>query len=239
MVWRAVHKAVFVLLLILCGCSLSSEMQGIRVYTVQSDFTYGMDSWEADFTGYPASYQDSLEYQLQAALSDRPSSVGPGKAFMLSGKNMSDDLFMFIKNKITGLSPNKDYALTFGVELASDASSGVDGVNGSPGKSVFLKAGASTIEPKKIVQSETCAFNLDKGTQDGLSGADMVVLGDIAVETEDYSLINRNSSGHTSPFIARTNSNGELWLFVGTDSGYAGITTVYYTNVTVILSEPD
>ena len=239
MVWRAMHRAFFFVFLILCGCALSSEDPGIKVFTLSSDFSVSLDTWQAEFTGYPASYQDSMEYQLQCSWVQRPANVGSGKSYMMSGNNLGDGLFMFIKTKVTGLSPNTDYALVFGVELASNATSDIDGTNGSPGKSVYLKAGASTVEPKKIVDNEICTFNLDKGYQESISGNDMVVLGDIAASSSNYELIQRNSSNHTSPFIVRTDHNGCFWLMVGTDSAYQGTTTVYYTSVTVLMTVPD
>jgi hypothetical protein len=234
MVWRAMNKALFVVFLMLCGCSLSSDDQGIKVFTVESDLTKGRDDWEGDFTGYPASWEDSVEYELKCVYTDVPDNVGPFKGLMISGNNHGDALFMFIKNKVTGLAPNTDYALVFGVELSCNASTGSE----SP-KNVFLKVGASTEEPKKIKAGEDCVFNLDKGSEPGLSGSDMMVLGDLAASTQEYALIKRNSSNHTTPFIVRTNANGELWLVIGTESAYQGETIVYYTGVEVILTVPD
>lgn len=235
----AMQKAYFFVLLILLGCSLSPEDQGIRVFTLTSDFSDGLSTWQPDFTGYPASWQDSVDYELRWDWVDRPAGTGRGKALMLSGKNLDEGLFMFIKTQVYGLSPNTEYALVFGIQLASDASSNIDGTNGSPGKSVYLKAGASTIEPMKVVNDGNCYFNLDKGDQESLSGSDMVVLGDITSPSEGYALINRNSSTHPAPFIVRTDANGRFWLVIGTDSNYHGTTTVYYTEISVLMSVPD
>jgi hypothetical protein len=64
-----------------------------------------------------------------------------------------------------------------------------------------------------------------------------VVLGDIAVpsDSQDYALITRNNAGN-APFIARSNSKGEIWLIIGTDSGFEGTTTLYYTRINVVFS---
>jgi hypothetical protein len=239
MVRRVMQKAYFFVLMTLFGCGLSSDDQGIKVFTLTANFSEGLSTWQPDFTGYPASWQDSVEYALQWDWVERPAATGHGKALMLSGKNLDEGLFMFIKTEVHGLSPNTEYALVFGVQLASDASSDIDGTNGSPGKSVYLKAGASTIEPKKIVNDGTCAFNLDKGDQESLSGNDMVVLGDIASASGQYELINRNSSMHPAPFIVRTDANGRFWLVIGTYSNYHGSTTIYYTEISVLMSVPD
>src|ERR1043165_1133750 len=123
---RAMQKAYFFVLLTLFGCSLSAGDQGIKVFTLTSDFSDGISTWQPDFTGYPASWQDSIEYELQWEWVERPSTTGQGKSLMLSGKNLDEGLFMFIKTQVYGLSPNTDYALVFGVQLASDASSDID-----------------------------------------------------------------------------------------------------------------
>jgi hypothetical protein len=64
-----------------------------------------------------------------------------------------------------------------------------------------------------------------------------IVLGDISVpyNTQGYALITRNNAVN-APFIARSNSNGEIWLIIGTDSAFEGITTLYYTRVNVVFS---
>jgi len=157
---------------------------------------------------------------------------------MLSGNNHSDDLFMFIKRKVSGLTPNTSYNLVFEVEVASNAPEGSVGIGGSPGNSVYLKAGASNIEPVKNIQGDQYVLNIDKGNQsDG--GANAIVLGDIAtpLTVAEYALITRNNaSSSAEPFIAESNSAGDIWLMIGTDSGFEGTTTVYYTKVKVLFS---
>ncbi len=157
---------------------------------------------------------------------------------MLSGNNHSDDLFMFIKRKVTGLNPNTSYTLVFEVELASNAPKGSVGAGGSPGESVYLKAGASEIEPVKNVQGDQYVLNIDKGNQSE-AGSNATVLGDIAtpLTVAEYTLITRNNASPSAePLIAQSNSNGDIWLMIGTDSGFEGTTTVYYTNVKVLFS---
>jgi hypothetical protein len=229
---------VFFGLLLLFGCSLSGQ-QGINIFSYVVEFKDGQQGWTGDFTGYPASEQDSIEYLLQFAYTDLPANLGSSKGIMMSGHNHNDSLFMFIKKKITGLYPDTEYAMAFEVEFASNAPTGAIGVNGAPGESVLLKAGASAPEPKKIVEGNNCELNIDKGNQT-IQGEDMIILGDIAVDanTTDFTLITRNNSANytIAPFTARTNSRGEVWLIIGTDSGYKGLTTVYYTRVNAILS---
>ena len=56
---------------------------------------------------------------------------------------------------------------------------GCFGVGGAPGESVWIKAGATAIEPLAIRDSSYLRMNIDIGNQSG-GGAHAVVLGDIA-----------------------------------------------------------
>ncbi len=231
--------SIVIIVLGFSACSLSEDQQGISVFSQSFDFSKSQDGWQADFTDFPASTEDSLRYELQFAYTDRPANLGANqKSIMLSGKNYSDDLFMFIKKKLSNLTPNKDYTIAFDVELASNAPKGAVGIGGAPGESVFLKAGATGTEPRKIIDGPNYALNVDKGNQQ-MPGEVTVVLGDIAVayDTKDYALISRsNTSTNDIPFIAKSNSKGEIWLIVATESGFEGTTTVYFTKVNVVFS---
>ncbi|WP_381523487.1 hypothetical protein [Spirosoma soli] len=137
-----------------------------------------------------------------------------------------------MKKKLTGLQPNTDYKLVFDVELPSAYADNSVGIGGSPGSSVFLKAGASAVEPKKQLKDDFYEINIDKGSQSE-GGRDAVLLGNIGAgeDVTDYKLITRSNTD--DPLTARTNDKGELWLIVGTDSGYEGLTTLYYSSVKV------
>lgn len=229
---------VAMILVCLTGCEPTADEGGILVFTHSFDFSKEKGDWVVDFSDFPVSPTDSIDYELATAYTDRPENLGANlKSIMISGNNHSDDLFMFMKKKITGLSPNTDYAIVFEIELASNAPKGAAGIGGSPGESVFLKAGAVGMEPKAVIDGNQHVLNIDKGNQ-ASSGESAVTLGDIAVApyTDRYALITRTNLGSNSPFIARANSKGELWLIVGTDSGFEGVTTVYYTRVNVVFS---
>jgi hypothetical protein len=220
------------------GCDLSADKDGILIFTESFDFSRAQDDWQGDFTDFPTTGTDS-SFLLQFSYTDRPANLGANmKSIRMSGHNHSDDLFMFMKRKITGLSPNTDYTLVFAVELASNAPKGAVGIGGAPGESVYLKAGAASTEPKKVIEGDQYTLNVDKGNQSA-SGETTVVLGDIAVDynTKDYTLITRTNAGsNASAFVAKSSSKGELWLIVGTDSGFEGITTLFYTKIDVVFS---
>lgn len=223
--------------LALSACTLPDDELALWVFSESYDFSQGQYDWQADFSDYPATAEDSVNYELKFEYTDRPANLGSGKAIMMSGINHSDDLFMFMKKKITGLEPDTDYNLVFEVELASNAPTGAVGIGGAPGESVYLKVGACYKEPKKVIDEGKYTLNIDKGDQIN-AGEDMIVLGNIAVAptTTNYTLITRTNATANAPFVARTNSQGELWIIVGTDSGFEGTTTLYYTKVNIVFS---
>jgi hypothetical protein len=223
------------ILVIASGCSFEDDL-GFSIFSDSSNFSTDQEGWVGDFADYPVGADDSSFYELRFAYTNQPANLGPvQKAIMLSGNNHSDDLFMFIKKKIDGLQPNTDYNVVFEVELASNAEKNSVGVGGAPGESVYLKAGATIIEPKKIIDGNYYRLNIDKGNQSS-GGDDMEVIGNIAVESAEYNLITRSNSNQGAPFIVRSSTLGELWLIVGTDSGFEGITTLYYTKINVVFS---
>jgi hypothetical protein len=164
--------------------------------------------------------------------------MGSKRALMLTGNNQSDDLFMFVKKKITELEPNTEYTISFNVEFATNISAGAPGTIGSPGEGVFLKAGASDKEPVKNALNGYYTMNLDKGNQ-STRGDNMIVIGTISshyVYDTNYTVEARNN---ISAFTARSNHDGELWIIVGSESGFEGITTIYYTQISLVLSRSD
>ncbi|SOD93239.1 hypothetical protein SAMN06269250_4426 [Spirosoma fluviale] len=197
----------------------------------QSSFQRDADGWVAGLTDYGTA-QDSI-MEFKSAWKGLPAPLDTTrKSIMVESMNRSDDAFMFIKKKVTGLTPNTDYSLIFDVELASQYPSNSIGIGGSPGGSVFLKVGASPVEPTKVLKDGFYTINIDKGEQNN-DGKDAIRIGDIGTGDSDevYKLITR--SNQTTPFKTRTNAQGELWLIVGTDSGFEGLTTLYYSKISV------
>lgn len=195
------------------------------------DFSGGFDGWSGDFADYPSA--DSAFYELKFARTTLPAPLDTGKhALMIRGANHSDDLFMFIKKRITGLTPNKIYKVFIDVEMASAAPTHAVGIGGAPGESVFLKAGATLVEPRKVESGGFYSMNIDKSNQ-ASPGADMDTIGHIGVSdtTTVFTLISRTNADH--PFSLSTDDRGEIWICIGTDSGFEGTTTLYYNKITL------
>lgn len=197
----------------------------------QSDFQRNADGWTAGISDYGVDQKDIMEFE--SAHTGLPAPLdATRKSMMISSMNRSDDAFMFLKKKVVGLEPNKDYSLLFEIELASKYATNSFGIGGSPGSSVFLKAGASPVEPVSQLTNGFYSINIDKGDQNN-DGKEAIRLGDIGIgnDLEDYTLITRSNTN--KPFVARANAQGELWLIIGTDSGFEGLTTLYYSKINV------
>jgi hypothetical protein len=205
------------------------------------EFSYTFDDdqegWVAGFADLPADYDPEF-YELDSEWRELPDDLG-GYGIYMQGHNHSDDLFMFLKRQVDGLEPGATYQATFRLVLASNVPPGMAGVGGSPGESVYVKAGATTIEP--IVEEAADGWlrmNIDKGNQAN-EGHDMIITGDMAnpnltPETAGaYECMEQSSSGRAYEVTA--DEDGVVWFIVGTDSGFEGKTSVYYDSISVVL----
>ncbi|HXG59362.1 MAG TPA: hypothetical protein VNL91_10100 [Thermoanaerobaculia bacterium] len=205
------------------------------------DFQFGALGWEAGFSDYSPA---SGDMRLEAKIAPLPPELGTGQGFYISGMNRSDDLFMFLRRRLgpaDGIQPNRAYLVTFTVRLGSDAPAGCVGAGGAPGESVYLKVGASPRMPMpQLDGTNHYVMNIDKGHQ-GESGADASVAGNIANGRDcdgSYvyvSIVRKHR--HTS--VVRSSPEGDLWLLVGTDSAYEGLTSLYYQRIDVTLTPAD
>ncbi len=225
--------AIVCILLTTIGCDTE---ENIRVFSFTFDFSLTDHGWSGDFSDYPEG--DSVFYELEIMHELLPSNLSTTrKGIKVAGNNHSDDLFMFIKKQLTGLKPNTTYKVLFNVKFASNVATGLVGVGGSPGESVYVKVGATPTEPKKVLVDGYYQMNINKGNQ-SQGGSDMQVVGNVAVTatTTQYTEVYRNNSTK-SAFQVTTNNQGEAWVILGTDSGFEGKTTLYYTSVDILLSQ--
>jgi hypothetical protein len=222
--------------MLLAACGVVGEPavadSGLLISSFLFDFSKEQYDWQADFADYPVDSAQAASYLLSATYTARPENLGSGvSAMMLTGNNQGEKLFMYMKKKVTGLVPDVNYTVIFEIELASELPA--KGL----GKEVLLKAGATYSEPKTMIDNGNYVLNVDKGESFN-RGEDMVPLGNIGTTegTKDFQLITRSNGETSGPFIAKSNSKGEMWLMVGTETTFHGITTVYYSKVNVILS---
>lgn len=217
-------------LIISCNKDDYAPHPDAKIFTY--DFSISQDDWIGGFSDHhPLS---SADYDLLFLRTTLPAPLNTSKyALKIGGTNRSDDLFMFIKRKIKGLEPNKTYQIRFDVEFASNAPTNLVGVGGAP-DAVFMKAGATLHEPVStyIAHEDTFRMNIDHGNQ-SQDGADMYNIGSIGVgrNTTQYTLISRNNKSRLFPIT--TDANGEVWVIIGTDSGFESRTELYYNTITL------
>jgi hypothetical protein len=216
----------------LSACKKSSNNSPSTGNQYEYNFSAGAEGWIGDFADYPNEPSVEQFYQLEFSHTGLPAPLNTTDgALRLSGINKSDDLFMFIKKKITGLEAGKKYTVNLTIDFATDVANNMVGIGGSPGESVFVKAGAVALEPKKMINTSENWFrmNIDKNNQSN-SGNDMKVIGNFANGTNVNTYTIKQLSTIT-PITVQANPQGEIWLVVGTDSGFEGRTTIYYNSV--------
>lgn len=219
-------------LLIQIGCSADGNPTELKVSKkLNHRFTEDTQGWQGGFADYPNGEEDFYELDFSHATLPAPLDQKDG-AIMQKGNNHSDDLFMFIKRHISGLTPNSNYKVNFDIEFATDAADGSVGVGGSPAESVVLKVGAVLEEPESIPdQDNFLLMNLDKGNQ-SVGGDDMIVLGDMSNGSSEF-VYKLKRLTNNRPIEIESNAQGNLWLIIGTDSGFEGTTTIYYNKISV------
>ncbi|MCC2606846.1 hypothetical protein [Planctobacterium marinum] len=220
------------LLLAACGSDDNDEPTVPEPVVITTEFNDGKQGWEAGFSDYPV--DDEEIYELEAEIADLPDESGD-QGFRLKGMNRSDDLFMYLKGRVVGLHPNTDYTLHGSVSFFSNAGADCIGIGGAPGESVYVKMGATEIEPEQL----DFYMNIDKGNQ-SQPGNDAIVIGNIVAEGANCE---GTAFGEKTLEVAledgfevQSSASGELWIMIGTDSGYEGLTDMYYTEVHLTLT---
>ncbi len=225
------------LLILFYGCNDESISYPKNV-ELTYDFQNNSQPWEGDFADYPSG--EEVFYELNYEYSSLPAPLDTNKgALKQTGNNYSDDLFMFIRRKINDLKPNTKYKVLLKVEFATNAPDGLVGVGGAPG-GVIILVGATTIKPKKVIRTDYYGmYRMNIWSESKGNLEHMIEIGNFAndndIENHDYKLKTLTSKDRN--ITVSTNNQGELWLIIATDSGYEGLTTIYYNLIKVKLEK--
>ncbi len=199
------------------------------------NFEDDAEGWTVGFADLPVDHDQSI-FELDYGHRPLPDGL-EGSGIYVQGHNRSDDLFMFLKRRVDGLRPNTVYAVSVSIDLATNVSAGLVGIGGSPGESVYVKAGASTVEPVAAEgDNRHLRMNIDKGNQ-ARGGESMVVLGNVAhsdVVNREYRV--KTLDNVDMPLNVKVDSESRGWLIVGTDSGFEGLSAFYYARISYTLS---
>ncbi|MDE0368773.1 MAG: PEP-CTERM sorting domain-containing protein [bacterium] len=204
---------------------------------VEFDFSFAIDAdgWVVGFADLPENYDQSI-YELDSGHRALPDGLD-GSGIYLQGHNRSDDLFMYLKRRVEGLVSGASYTVFAAVDLATDAPLDSIGIGGSPGQSVYVKAGASTTEPDAAPDSTGhLRMDIDKGNQ-SRGGTQMSVLGVVGhpdIVGDEFRVKTLDSMD--GRVVVEADEEGRAWLIVGTDSGFEGLTRLYYDRISFTLT---
>jgi hypothetical protein len=192
------------------------------------DFEDGYQEWKADFADYPVG--DSANWNLNHFHQIMPDIAPVQNGLMMVGNNFSDDLFFFIKRKIEGLPPKTKFQIIFSIDIVTNMPPNAIG-----GADLMLKAGATIIEPKKIIIDDAgiqyYRMNINKDNQSQPNTA-MDTLGHVNHNVPDnftYHLVNYKNV--MKPFELLSDSNGELWVIIGAESQFETMAEFLVANI--------
>jgi hypothetical protein len=169
------------------------------------------------------------EFPLPASFS------ATGDALYQAGTNVSGDLFLFHEKYIGSVRPNTDYKVSFQIEFVTNIHSGC---TTGPGPFVVIKVGVTSVEPTATPDAQgVLRMNIDKGA--GTARGVYAQLGDIrnglagCPATGTY-------AAHTTATIRQTellhtDDLGGFFMFIGTQSSFAGRHEIYITSLTLNL----
>ena len=227
---------VGVAIVTLSGGCRSLPTDTADVMTLHFDFDEGPLGFVAGFADYPPAHEEI--YELTSGHRTLPPPLELQSGLFLSGVNRSDDLFMFFKGPIAGLTPGANYAVEVGVEIATSTASGCVGVGVAPGESVWSKAGVTAEEPLAVLDDSYLRMNIDIGNQSN-GGTQAVVLGNVAnsrscEQSAEWEL--KALERQSIPASLAVPADGRAWLLIGGDSGFESRTDVYFTRASVTLT---
>jgi hypothetical protein len=183
-----------------CGGNATSINSGKMDIT----FNQNIDGWTANFADYSVGMEDSIAFN--ANIETLPAPLQPQLALKLQSQNTSDDVWMWVHKKVAGLKPNATYRVKISIDFASNAGTGFkDNLNN------FL------------------TVNFDKGNQQ-TDGPTVKNIGDLTTNSDicnNGPFMQKQLNSPASGTLVKTDSNGNLWMVIGTDSGFEGVTTYY------------
>jgi hypothetical protein len=194
---------------------------------ISADFNQSVDGWLAESTDYgPDDAPVDIVFQQRAL----PAPL-TGKGYYMTGRNKSDDLFLYVKKQFGGFVPSTSYKVSYSVQFATDVASGCMGVGGSPGESVWVVGAASAVEPKSVLKDGRNTLNIDRGNQAG-GGKEGQVLGTIGNTAScGTTRFESKTVKSAEQFTVKTDANGKLWLLVGIDSGFEATSSIYLQSI--------
>lgn len=224
---------VFALLIaFMSGCTPKTESPAET--SAFFDFEQSDSGFVPIFADYPDQEDVDGFYEFQHRYGEVPIPKA-GKGIFISGNNHSDDLFMGYVKKLEGFTAGETYHFSVSFKLATNVEGRMVGVGGAPGESVTVKCGIVSTEPKATNESGYFRMNIDTGSQSNV-GKDMTVVGNMA-KTQNNRPGEYEFNEFSAEFDMTANENGEVYLIIGTDSGFEATTAYYLDDISVTWSQ--
>lgn len=244
---KKIILAIMSVAMILCFCACNSNESTKNTETTppsidefgQKEYMFDFKDSDEGFKSIFSDYHDDgnnyASYEMQHKYESIPIGDKMNKGLYIASHNRSDDIFMGYYKMLEGFEKEKEMSFDIEFEIATNAEDDSLGSGGSPGSSVYVKAGILSMMPK-VEKEENGIFrfsNIDIGSQ-SQGGKDAKVVGDLgkpANSQEDYAM-----KKFTTNVKATSDKDGNVWLLIGTDSGYEGFTEYYINTVKVKVS---
>jgi len=225
--WIASASLIMVIYFVAC----KNATDPLPITFFDSTFQEGTDDWTGDYAYYKSGQDSAVKFNV--SLADIPFRTDSTlRGLRVAGTNTGDSLFWFIKRKITGLDPTLTYKVAYRINLTTSYPDTI----GSSGRITYIKAGATTEEPKKILSAGFYDTSVLKGAI-GKSGTEMLVLGNVGnkIDSIAYRSIVRDNANLAVE--VKPNAAGEIWLCVGTETTYKGQILLFFDRIYAAVSE--
>lgn len=235
---------LLILLLIVLGACDDPKDQAPFGLVLLSDFDSGPQGWTPFFADLPSDAANA--YRLRVDISRLPHETGINRnGLQITGQNLGDRLFFFMKKEVSNLSPNKMYSMKFRIDAATSHPAGTRQAErvamNLPRPAVMITGGMGTepgiqgVSPLTgLVQAN---FNAAVSAERGDRNTHVISLGPLVHEgtEEKFALVRMDN--FQEPFRARANSDGKIWLIVGLSFSSRHEFEYYISSIRVLFNE--
>lgn len=222
-----VHRSLLLLALLAplaCDPSLTAPD-----FVFADDFELGTDAWVAGFSDVQADQAEDV--QFEGTVVGHPLNMARPSLY-LYGNNISDDLFMFWKRRVTGLVAGASYDVRMELDYATQYQEGCDA---GVGPAVLIKMGAATQEPLAVeIADGSLRMTIDKGEQFE-EGSAIRILGDhrngVPGCATDAPFAERSRSSGARSVRVTADNQGAVWVIVGTESAFEVANAIHVSRV--------
>jgi len=203
---------VGLLLLAFFGCAEDDFDPALDFYSF-FDFGDNLQGWEVDVADYAMSESDSIAVSYRRIQIEQDGAQK--KALKVEVENVPSNAFIFLRNQIVGLEPNKLYEINFEITYQFRLSNIEAGDSFQP-VPYTQRAGFSTIRPQSVQEDQEGVENRVKMNVDWANNAQFSYLTQTNTFThnlsEDQFLVLENAQ---NPMVMETDNQGRIWFLFG------------------------